>query len=128
MKVASVIIDQDAKALDREFEYLIPDELELKEGERVMVPFGARVIQGFIVEIKDNSSFELTKLKSILRSVDGFPVIKKEMLALMKYMADKLFLKLASILRLFLPSEMRTGKVKELVERYVSLNKEVNSL
>ncbi len=125
MKVASVIIDQDAKALDREFEYLIPDELELKEGERVMVPFGARVIQGFIVEIKDNSSFELTKLKSILRSVDGFPVIKKEMLALMKYMADKLFLKLASILRLFLPSEMRTGKVKELVERYVSLNKDV---
>lgn len=125
MKVASVIIDQDAKALDREFEYLIPDELELKEGERVMVPFGARVIQGFIVEIKDNSSFELTKLKSILRSVDGFPVIKKEMLALMKYMADKLFLKLASILRLFLPSEMRTGKVKELVERYVSLNQAV---
>lgn len=125
MKVASVIIDQDAKALDREFEYLIPDELELKEGERVMVPFGARVIQGFIVEIKDNSSFELTKLKSILRSVDGFPVIKKEMLALMKYMADKLFLKLASILRLFLPSEMRTGKVKELVERYVSLNQDV---
>ena len=66
MKVASVIIDQDAKALDREFEYLIPEELELSEGERVIVPFGARVIQGFIVEIKDNSSYDITKLKSII--------------------------------------------------------------
>ena len=37
-------------------------------------------------------------------------------------MAKKNHLKLASILRLFLPSEMREGKVKELFETYYVLN------
>ena len=43
------------------------------------------------------------------------------MLKLMEFMADKNHLKLASILRLFLPSEMREGKVKELFKTYYLL-------
>ena len=121
MKFAKVIIDQDAKALDREFVYVIPDDLEVTFGERVVVPFGGRVLEGFVVDITDKTDYDISKIKSIIRTVDGFAVIKKEMLSLMHYMADNLHLKLASILRLFLPSEMRTGKVKELKVRYVRL-------
>ena len=120
--IARVVIDQDAKALDREFDYLIPEDMNLSLGERVMVPFGARTLQGFVVEINETSSYDATKLKSVISRIDEFAVIKPEMLALMKYMADKMHLKLASILRLFLPSEMRTGKVKELVIKYVKLS------
>ena len=128
MRFANVIIDQDAKALDREFVYTIPDDLEVNLGERVVVPFGARVLEGFVVDIIDKTDFDVSKIKSIIRTVDGFAVIKKEMLSLMHYMADNLHLKLASILRLFLPSEMRTGKVKELKVRYVKLkNKDVTT-
>ena len=86
MKFAKVVIDQDAKAIDREFEYIIPEELDVKLGERVNVPFGSRVLQGFVVGESDTSSYDEHKLKSILSTVDGFPVIKKEMLALMNYM------------------------------------------
>ena len=121
MKFAKIIIDQDAKALDREFVYVIPDYLEVTFGERVVVPFGGRVLEGFVVDITDKTDYDISKIKSIIRTVDGFAVIKKEMLSLMHYMADNLHLKLASILRLFLPSEMRTGKVKELKVRYVRL-------
>lgn len=121
MKFANVIIDQDAKALDREFVYVIPDDLPVSLGERVVVPFGGRVLEGFVVDITDKTDYDISKIKSIIRTVDGFAVIKKEMLSLMHYMADNLHLKLASILRLFLPSEMRTGKVKELKVRYVKL-------
>ena len=124
MKFANVIIDQDAKALDREFVYKIPDDLDVTLGERVLVPFGARVLEGFVVDITDKTDYDISKVKSIIRTVDGFAVIKKEMLALMHYMADNLHLKLASILRLFLPSEMRTGKVKELKVRFVKLKSE----
>ncbi len=124
MKFAKVIIDQDAKALDREFVYVIPDDLEVTFGERVIVPFGGRVLEGFVVDITDKTDYDISKIKSIIRTVDGFAVIKKEMLSLMHYMADNLHLKLASILRLFLPSEMRTGKVKELKVRYVKLKSE----
>ena len=124
MKFANIIIDQDAKALDREFVYKIPDDLDVTLGERVLVPFGARVLEGFVVDITDKTDYDISKVKSIIRTVDGFAVIKKEMLALMHYMADNLHLKLASILRLFLPSEMRTGKVKELKVRFVKLKSE----
>lgn len=124
MKFANIIIDQDAKALDREFVYKIPDDLDVTLGERVLVPFGARVLEGFVVDITDETDYDISKVKSIIRTVDGFAVIKKEMLALMHYMADNLHLKLASILRLFLPSEMRTGKVKELKVRFVRLKNE----
>ncbi len=118
---AKIIIDQDAKALDRVFEYSIPDDMEVEVGERVIVPFGSRYLQGFIVGFEDKSEYDASKIKPITRKIENFPVIKKEMLDLMFFMADKLHLKLASILRLFLPSEMRTDKIKELVVRYAKL-------
>lgn len=118
---AKIIIDQDAKALDKVFEYSIPDCLQVEVGERVIVPFGARAVQGFIVGIESESQFDASKIKPISKKIEDFPVIKKEMLELMFFMAEKLHLKLASILRLFLPSEMRTDQVKELIVRYVRL-------
>lgn len=118
---AKIIIDQDAKALDRVFEYSVPQDMTVEVGERVIVPFGKRNLQGFIVGLEEKAEFDESKIKPILQRIDGFAVIKKEMLSLMFFMADKLHLKLASILRLFLPSEMRTGQVKELIVRYVKL-------
>ncbi len=119
---AKVIIDQDAKALDKDFEYSVPEDMQVCVGERVIVPFGSRYLQGFIVGLSDKCSYNADKVKPITRKIENFPVIKKEMLELMFYMADKLHLKLASCLRLFLPSEMRTDKIKELVIRYVKLS------
>lgn len=118
---AKIIIDQDAKALDKVFEYKIPDDIQVEVGERVLVPFGNRNLQGFIVEISDHCEYDESKVKEIASKIEDFAVIKPEMLSLMNYMAEKLHLKLASILRLFLPSEMRTEKVKELVAKVVSL-------
>lgn len=120
---AKIIIDQDAKALDKVFEYKVPDDMEVEVGERVIVPFGIRQLQGFIVELCEKTEYDESKIKPITRKIENFAVIKKEMLALMFHMADKLHLKLASILRLFLPSEMRTDKVKELIVKYVKLSK-----
>lgn len=119
---AKVIIDQDAKALDKDFEYSVPEDMQVCVGERVIVPFGSRYLQGFIVGLSDKCSYDADKVKPITRKIENFPVIKKEMLELMFYMSDKLHLKLASCLRLFLPSEMRTDKIKELVIRYVKLS------
>lgn len=118
---AKVIVDQDAKALDREFEYLVPEEFFVQVGMRVNVPFGKRTLQGFVVELCETCSFDESKVKPIESVCEDFAVIKSEMLKLMFYMADKLHLKLASILRLFLPSEMRNGSVKELLVRFCTL-------
>ncbi len=119
-KFASVVIDQDVKALDKEFEYIsLP---EVKVGQRVFVPFGNRILQGFVVSINEKSNYDISKLKCISSIIDTEPVIKTEMLKLMRFMCEKYHLKMTSILRLFLPSEMREGKVKELYTSYVKLN------
>lgn len=119
---AKIIIDQDAKALDKVFEYIVPDNLDIVVGMRVYVPFGSRVLQGFVIGLDEHCEYDESKLKKIISKIDDFPAIKEEMLALMQFMAKKNHLKLASILRLFLPSEMREGKVKELFETYYILN------
>ncbi|MBO5021868.1 MAG: primosomal protein N' [Clostridia bacterium] len=117
-----VIIDQDAKALDRVFEYKIPDEMDIDVGMRVYVPFSSRVLQGFVVGVKEVPDYPPNKIKAVISKIEDFSAIKGEMLELMKFMAEKNHLKLASILRLFLPSEMREGKVKQLFETFYSLN------
>lgn len=119
---AKVIIDQDAKALDKEFEYKVPENYELEIGMRVLVPFGNRILQGFVIELKNDCEFDENKIKKIISNVDDFPCIKKEMISLMKFMAQKYHLKLASILRLFIPSQMREGKVKDIFESYYHLS------
>ncbi len=116
-----VIIDQDAKALDRVFEYKLPNDMILHEGCRVYVPFGGRTLQGFVIKIKDKCDYDESKVKEVISKIEDYPVVKKEMLELMAFMADKNHLKLASVLRLFLPAEMREGKVKELLVTYYSL-------
>lgn len=118
---AEIIIDQDAKALDRVFEYKIPEDMTICVGMRVYIPFSSRMVQGFVVGIKETCDYEESKIKEIRSKIEETPAIKGEMLQLMKFMADKNHLKLASILRLFLPAEMREGRVKELFKTYYSL-------
>ena len=43
---AKIIIDQDAKALDKVFEYVVPADMDISIGMRVYVPFGKRILQG----------------------------------------------------------------------------------
>ena len=121
---AKIIIDQDAKALDKVFEYKIPEGMSVEVGERVLVPFGGRTLQGFIVALSETCEYDESKLKPVSSKIEDFAVIKKEMISLMFFMAEKLHLKLASILRLFLPSEMRTDKVKELLAKTVTLSED----
>ena len=114
---ASVIIDQDSKALDKVFEYSIPNELKIEKGMRVLVPFGTRILQGFVVDINENCEYDANKIKRIISVVEDFACIKPEMLDLMKFMCKKYHLRLTSVLRLFIPSQMREGKVKEIFEK-----------
>lgn len=121
---ASVIIDQDTKALDKVFEYIIPDGMPIEKGMRVFVPFGNRILQGFVIDKVYKSEYPSEKLKAIISPVEDFSAIKPEMLELMKYMCKKYHLRMTSILRLFIPAEMREGKVKEVFEKSCKLTDE----
>ena len=65
-------------------DYNVPKELEplICLGKRVLVPFGKQTLEGFIVNIKNKSDYEL---KDILEVVDSDVILNKELLELGKY-------------------------------------------
>ena len=71
MDIASVIVDVPAKQTDREFDYRIPEKWNqvIKPGMRVIVPFGPRMVQGFVTGLKAKSDF--AKLR-IYKGTNGF--------------------------------------------------------
>lgn len=124
--IAQVIIDRSAFQLDKPFEYIIPDDLKVEIGHRVIVPFANEVVVGFCINIVEKSEYPIEKLKSIIRIADEYVSIPKDLMDLMYFMKEKYFLKYIDILRLFIPSDLRTGKVKELLRYYLELNKDID--
>ncbi len=51
--IAKVIVDVASKSVDYKFDYIIPEQLEsvIQPGVRVIVPFGPRTIQGYVMEV-----------------------------------------------------------------------------
>ena len=120
--IAEVIVDVLSSEVDRVFDYNIPSSLEyLTAGYRVLVPFGNRKIEGYIISIKSTTDCPEDKLKSIISVCDAKPLILPEIIELIKYMKDKLYLRLIDGIRLSVPSQVRSG-VDYKVEKIISLN------
>lgn len=114
--IAQVIVDVAAKQTDRIFEYHIPAELEkdVKIGSRIIVPFGRRKVQGFVVGIEEKSQFK-GKLKDLLVTVDEMPPLTPELIKLSENLAQNIFSYRITILQAMLPWVMRAGYRKLLV-------------
>lgn len=119
---AEIIIDSSNSFIDKTYDYIIPENLNVKIGNRVMVSFGKQIIQGFVVNIKDSCDYQKSKLKEISSVVEERPVILPEMIQLMNFMVDKYHIRKIDALRLFLPAEMRKDEVKSLEKIICKLN------
>jgi len=115
MVIGKIIIDIASSLVDKVFDYILPDE-SFEVGMRVYVPFGKVIKEGYIVDISNESDYDKSKLKTVISKIDNFPVILKEQLELASFMKKKFHTGLCDAIRLFLPSEMRLGKVKELIK------------
>ena len=72
-----VIVDISNSEVDRVFDY--SSDYEVEVGSRVLVPFGNRTIEGFIVGTKESTDI---KTKNIIKKLDDFIAITPEMIAL----------------------------------------------
>jgi len=117
MAIAEVVVDIKNKAVDRVFDYLIPEELVAiaKPGVRVMVPFGSRLLAGVILGVKDKTDFE-GKLRQISKVMDVAPILNEEQLALGKGLARATGATLISCFDAMIPAAMKT-KYKKLFAR-----------
>ena len=121
--IFEVIVDISNSEVDRVFDY-IGDE-SVKVGSRVSVPFGKRNIEGFVINKKEQSNVDETKLKKISKVLDDFVTINDEMLSLMRFMVSELHIRLIDALRLFLPSQMRGGRIESLKIKVAYINKDL---
>ncbi len=85
----------------------------IQPGMRVVVPFGPRQIQGFVVEIVAESSHD--KTKPIHDVLDVFPVLTKELLTLGDWLAEHTLCFKLSAYQLMVPAALRTKVKKELI-------------
>lgn len=123
--IAEVIIDIAHSEVDKIFDYCLGDH-KVELGSRVVVPFGNMKIEGFVIGIKQTSTYPIEKLKTIIRVIDEIPAITAEHLQLLQYMKAKYHLPAALILRLFLPSEMRKGRVREKMVDFANFSPDVS--
>lgn len=119
--IAEVIVDVLNSEVDKVFEYIIPDDLCVEIGHRLLVPFGNRSIEGYLLSIKEKSSFDSSKLKQIISVLDEKPLINNELMQLIRFMKEKYYLRYVDCFRLIIPSEIRNGKVKSLVKKTLRL-------
>ncbi len=117
---ADVIIDINNAEVDKVFEYSFSD-CKITLGSRVVVPFGKKIESGIVINVKEKSNYDQDKIKPIYRLLEDKPALTIETLALMNYICKTCYVTRAAALRLFLPSEMRKGKVKEQFNRYVQI-------
>lgn len=118
---ADVIVDINNVEVDKIFEYSFSD-CKIKIGSRVVVPFGKKQLEGIVIGVKEVSNYPEDKIKPILKLLEETPVLTDETLTLMNYVKRTCYVTRAAALRLFLPSEMRKGKVKEQFSRFVVLS------
>jgi len=123
MDIASVIVDVPTRQTDNEYDYAIPEKWGgiISPGMRVVVPFGPRKVQGFVVAMKDQSEVKLDKLKEIDSILDFEPVLTDELLALGNYLTKETLCLKITAYQALLPAALK-AKYKKFLRLTGSLS------
>jgi primosomal protein N' (replication factor Y) len=107
-RIASIIVDNTSKELDRAFDYKIPENMYgiVKKGMRIVVPFGGgnKYIEGYVIDIKNYSEFGVEKLKYIADIIDDDIYIDEEMLKTAYFLKDKYACTMGEAFKMIMPS------------------------
>ena len=129
---AEVLIEYPTKKIDKYFTYKIPVKLQtlINVGMKVKIPFGTKVINGFVMNIK-NEFTEEYELKEVIDIVDKELILNDELMKLGIYIKEKTLCPLISAYQTMLPSSL---KIKDndtnynLYKTYIVLNKEKDEI
>lgn len=103
--------------LDRLFDYL-DGGLQVKIGQRVVVPFGRRQLVGVVIAKSNISEYPLAKLKSVISVFNQEAVLAKETFNLIKFCANYYQYPFGQALLNTLPSRLRQIKPAEVRKQY----------
>jgi primosomal protein N' (replication factor Y) len=115
-KIADVWVNVPARSINQAFSYYVPDDLEyLEAGWRVLVEFGSRIVEGFVLGLREINQGE-SEFKTILESLDSLPWFDENMLQTANWLCSHYLCTLTEALRLFIPgkSGIKTDTVYRL--------------
>jgi primosomal protein N' (replication factor Y) (superfamily II helicase) len=114
---AQVIVDIPAKETNRPFDYRVPPEMAglIDIGSRVGVPFGPRVLQGFVIGLSDRTETDSAKLRPISELLDLVPPLNRELVALAGWVSSTYLCPLILALQAMIPGALK-AKYERLIE------------
>lgn len=114
MTCCEVIVEIAHENVSHVFTYRVPDGMTLVPGMRVLVPFGPRRVEGYVLRLKDNpGDVPEGKLRDVIRPLEDYPALLPALIDLAYWLCEQTHCLLVEALRLMLPAQMRGGRVKE---------------
>jgi primosomal protein N' (replication factor Y) (superfamily II helicase) len=111
-RLARLIVEVEPFHLDRPFDYLVPDEVEVLAGQRVQVSFAGRNVRALVLEVTTESASEVApgRLRPIRRVLGPHVWVRPDELEVLRWAADRFGAPLADVVRHALPA--RTVEVE----------------
>ena len=106
---ANIIVDISHEKLDKTFQYRVPERMreKLVLGMQVYVPFGARRMKGYVVELTDEAEYDVTKIKDIIGIVTDSIPIESQLIALAGWMRKNYGATMNQALKTVIPIKKR---------------------
>ena len=128
--ICDVLVEVNSFNTDKLFEYRIPSDMidKIKVGIRCEVPFGNRIINGFIMSIKDSSNYS-KDLKSIIRLLDDEALLNDELIELAYTMKKDTLSSLISCLEVMLPRALKVSSknsISKKIDVYYKVRDDIN--
>lgn len=122
---AKVVVDVSNNNIDKLFDYSFKDTHNIVVGMRVLVPFGGRQVEGYVMQITNTCDLDKKLVKEIIKPTSLTPLIGEEELSLVYYLKQANHLRLIDAIHLVVPASVRNN-TKELLDTIVELNQNTN--
>lgn len=121
-KYADIIIDISHDAVDRTFQYKVPERLcgQIRIGTKVSVPFGNgnHLRNGYVLSFSDKAFFDEEKIKEIAEIKEGAVDIEDSLIELAAFIRERYGSTMINALKTVMPIK---EKVKGLTKKEVQL-------
>ena len=111
--IASVVLREAVPAIDRIFDYIVPDEMLslIQVGQYIHVPFGRsnRSVVALVVNLSEQSVFG-DDLKSIIDIMDPIPVLAPDQVTLLEAVRTRYACTYGDVIRLMVPAYVSDKK------------------
>lgn len=121
---AEVVVSSYTSDADRDniFDYAVPESLAgvTLNGMRVIVPFGSRRVEGYVVKIKGSTDVPQGRIRDILEAPDPLPLFAAAQIELARWMSGEYMCSLRESLKAMIPSEMALKEDREIALNDIS--------